>query len=87
MPMVKVRGRGQVTIPLSLRKDLQLDDDATLTVVKAGKVLLMTPRSLQVDRLAKEAQRELKKRGLSVEDVLDDLKRQRARYNKDRYGA
>lgn len=85
--MVKVRGRGQVTIPLSLRKDLQLDDDATLTVVKAGKVLLMTPRSLQVDRLAKEAQRELKKRGLSVEDVLDDLKRQRARYNKDRYGA
>lgn len=87
MAVVKVRGRGQVTIPLSLRKDLHLDEEATLTVVKAGNVLLMTPRSLQVDRLASEAQRELKKRGLRIDDVLDDLKRQRTRYNKDRYGA
>jgi len=86
MAVVKVRGRGQVTIPLSLRKDLHLDEEATLTVVKAGNVLLMTPRALQVDALAKEAHRELKKRGLRVEDVIDDLKKQRARYNKDQYG-
>lgn len=87
MAVVKVRGRGQVTIPLSLRKDLHLDEEVTLTVVKAGNVLLMTPRALQVDALAKGAQRELRKRGLRVEDVIDDLKGQRARYNKDRYGA
>ena len=35
MAVVKVRGRGQVTIP-SLRKDLHLDEEAILTVVKAG---------------------------------------------------
>ncbi len=86
MAVVKVRGRGQVTIPLSLRKDLHLDEEVTLTVVKAGNVLLMTPRSLQVDAFAKGAQRELRKRRLRVEDVIDDLKEQRARYNKDRYG-
>jgi bifunctional DNA-binding transcriptional regulator/antitoxin component of YhaV-PrlF toxin-antitoxin module len=86
MAVVKVRGRGQVTIPLSLRKELQLGEDATLTVVKAGNVLLMTPRSLRADTLAKEAQRELKKRGLRLEDVLGDLKRQRTGYNKERYG-
>lgn len=87
MAVVKVRGRGQVTIPLSLRKDLGLGEDATLTVVKAGNVLLMTPRSLRADALAKEAQRELKKRGLRLDDVLGDLTRQRTGYNKDRYGA
>ncbi len=87
MAVLKVRERGQVTIPLSPRKDLRLDEEATLTVVRAGNVLLMTPRSLQVDALAKEAHRELKKRGLRMEDVLDDLKSQRVRYNKDRYGA
>jgi bifunctional DNA-binding transcriptional regulator/antitoxin component of YhaV-PrlF toxin-antitoxin module len=87
MAVIKVRGRGQVTIPLSLRKDLHLDEEATLTIVKAGNVLLMTPRSLLVDRLAKDAQRELKKRGLRVDDVLNDLENQRTRYNKDRYGA
>ena len=86
MAVVKVRGRGQVTIPLSLRKELHLDEEAMLTVVKAGNVLLMTPRSLQVDTFAKEARRELKKRGLHVDDVIGDLKRQRTRYNKDRYG-
>ena len=85
MAVVRVRGRGQVTIPLSLRKDLHLDE-AMLTVVKACNVLLMSPRSLQVDTFAKEAHRELKKRGLRVDDVIDHLKGQRTRYNKDRYG-
>ncbi|HEX7094060.1 MAG TPA: AbrB/MazE/SpoVT family DNA-binding domain-containing protein [Nitrospiraceae bacterium] len=52
MAVVKVRGRGQVTIPLSLRKDSHLDEEAILTVVKSGNVLLMTPRSLHVDNFA-----------------------------------
>ena len=84
MAVVKVRGRGQVTIPLSLRKELHLDEEAILTVVKAGNVLLMTP-PLQVDTFARRHW-ELKKRGLRVDDVIDDLKGQRTRYNKDRYG-
>lgn len=87
MAVVKMRGRGQVTIPQSLRKDLRLDDETVLTVVKAGNVLLMTPRPLQVDRLAKAAQQGLKKQGLRIEDVLEDLKRQRTRYNKEHYGS
>lgn len=86
MAVVKVRDRGQVTIPLSLRKELHLDEDSTLTVVKAGKVLLLTPSPLEVDRLAKKARQELKKTGLSLDDLLDDLTRQRERYNQNRYG-
>ena len=31
MAVVKMRGRGQVTIPQSLRKDLHLDDETVLT--------------------------------------------------------
>lgn len=87
MAVVKMRGRGQVTIPQSLRKDLHLDDETMLTVVKVGDVLLMTPRPLQVDRVAKVAQQALKKQGLRIDDVLEDLRHQRARYNKERYGS
>jgi bifunctional DNA-binding transcriptional regulator/antitoxin component of YhaV-PrlF toxin-antitoxin module len=87
MAVVKMRGRGQVTIPQSLRKDLHLDDETMLTVVKAGDVLLMTPRPLHVDRLAKVSQQALKKQGLRIDDVLEDLRRQRVRYNKERYGS
>lgn len=87
MAVVKMRGRGQVTIPQSLRRDLHLDDETMLTVVKVGNVLLMTPRPLQVDRLAKVAQQVLKKQGLRIDDMLEDLRHQRVRYNKERYGS
>jgi bifunctional DNA-binding transcriptional regulator/antitoxin component of YhaV-PrlF toxin-antitoxin module len=86
MPTVKVRGRGQLTIPASLRKDLNLDDDADLTVVKVGDVLLLTPRKLIGDAVAKKASRAMKQSGLKLDDLLADLNTQRERYTSERYG-
>ena len=86
MPTVKVRGRGQLTIPASLRKDLDLDDDAELTVVKVGDVLLLTPRKLIGDAVARKAAREMKQAGVKLDDLLADLGKQRERYNRERYG-
>lgn len=86
MPTVKVRGRGQLTIPASLRKDLDLDDDAELTVVKIGDVLLLTPRKLIGDTVARKAARAMKQAGVKLDDLLADLSKQRARYNRERYG-
>ena len=84
MTLVKVWGRGQLTIPAAIRKELHLKEDAALSLVKVGNVILMTPKPLEVDSLAKKARKEMKKAGLTVEDVLADLDRQRARYNKER---
>jgi AbrB family looped-hinge helix DNA binding protein len=84
MALVKVWGRGQLTIPAAIRKELHLKEDAALSLVKVGNVILMTPKPLEVDSLAKKARKEMKKAGLTVEDVLADLDRQRARYNKER---
>ena len=86
MAVVKIWGKGQLTIPASIRKELNLMEETPLTLVKVGNVILMTPKLLQVDAVAKKAQKEMKKGRLTVEDVLTDLDRQRARYNKDRYG-
>lgn len=87
MPVVKVWGRGQLTIPASLRKELHLDEETTLNVVKVGEALILTPKKIVGDALAKKAQREMKKAGLTLEDLLKDLERQRERYNRERYGA
>ena len=87
MALVKVWGKGQLTIPASIRKELNLKEETPLTLVKVGNVILMTPKVLQVDALAKKARKEMKKAGLKVDDILDDLDLQRDRYNKDRYGA
>jgi len=76
-----------VTIPASIRKELDLGDDATLSVVKVGDVLVLTPRKLIGDAVAKKAARAMKKAGLRLEDLLTDLDKQRDRYNRERYGS
>lgn len=86
MAVVKVWGRGQLTIPASLRKELRLDEETTLSVVKAGDALVLTPKKLIGDAVAKKAERELKKAGLTLDDLLRDLEKQRRRYNRERYG-
>jgi AbrB family looped-hinge helix DNA binding protein len=86
MPTVKVWGRGQLTIPASIRKELKLDEDTSLTIVKAGDVVLLTPRKLVGDAVAKKASRAMKRAGLKLDDLLADLKKQRERYNRERDG-
>lgn len=86
MAVTKLWGRGQLTIPAALRKELHLDKETTLNVVKVGDVLILTPRKLIGDRIAQAAQKEMKKAGLSLEDLLKDLEKQRERYNREQYG-
>jgi len=86
MPAVKMWGRGQLTIPASLRRELHLDEETTLSVVKVGKALVLTTRTLIGDRVARKASKEMKDAGLNLEDLLRDLEKQRVRYNRERYG-
>jgi len=86
MAVVKVWRRGQLTIPAPLRKELRLDEEMMLNVVKVGDALILTPKKLIGDTLAKKARKEMKKAGLGLEDLLKDLEKQRERYNRERYG-
>jgi bifunctional DNA-binding transcriptional regulator/antitoxin component of YhaV-PrlF toxin-antitoxin module len=87
MPTVKVWGRGQLTIPSTIRKELHLDEEGTMTLVKVGDILLLTPRRLIGDDVSRKSARTMKKAGLKLDALLVDLKTQRARYNKERYGS
>jgi bifunctional DNA-binding transcriptional regulator/antitoxin component of YhaV-PrlF toxin-antitoxin module len=76
----RVRIRGQITIPRDFREEMNLDERAVVNIFRVGKVLLMTPKRLQRASLAKQAEREMKREGLSLEDLLADLRSQRKRY-------
>jgi bifunctional DNA-binding transcriptional regulator/antitoxin component of YhaV-PrlF toxin-antitoxin module len=78
--LVKLRSRGQLTIPQEMREALQIDERTGLNILQVGKVLIMTPRRLERVSLAKEVEKELKKEGLSLEDLISDLTAQRKRY-------
>jgi AbrB family looped-hinge helix DNA binding protein len=81
----KVRTRGQITIPQDIREEMNLDEQTTVNIFRVGKVLLMTPKRLQRASLAKRVEREMKREGLSLEDLLADLRSQRKRYLEETY--
>jgi len=83
--LIRVRNRGQLTIPQDLREALGLDKEMGLNVFRVGRVLLMTPKRLQRATLASEVEREMKREGLSLEDLLKDLKNQRKYYLAETY--
>ena len=83
---VKVWGRGQLTIPKELRQALRLDQESQLSVFVVGPCLIFTPKRLVGASLAKEVGRSMKTKGLTLEDLLKDLKDERRRYNREQYG-
>lgn len=83
---VKLWGRGQLTIPKEVRDALQLAEDTELSVFVVGRCLVLTPKRLLRAALAKDIEKTMKAKGLSLEDVLTDLKTERQRYNQDAYG-
>lgn len=86
MPIVKLRERGQLTIPSKYRKDLNLEENDVLNVTKVGDVLILTSKTMAGDKLTKKFEKAMKKKEISLDDLLDDLKEQRKKYNKEAYG-
>lgn len=83
---VKLWGRGQLTIPKGIRKALRLDDRAVLNIFAVGNNLILTRKQLLGPSLAKEFQRAMKKQGLTLKDVLKELRAQRRQLARERYG-
>jgi len=82
---VKLWGRGQLTIPKEVREALKLDEEVKLSVFVVGKCLVLTQKSLTRAILAKEVEKSMANKGLSLKNLLDDLKAERQRYPQENY--
>jgi len=83
--LVRVRSRGQLTIPQDMREALSLDENTGLNIFRVGKVLILSPKRLQRASLAKEVEREMKRQGLTLKDLISDLRTQREKYLAEAY--
>ncbi len=83
MPTVRIRERGQVTIPSSFRKDLGLGENDTLNMVKIGEMLILTPRKPFGDAVAMKVESAMRRKGLTLDDLLVNLKDQRRKYSRE----
>ena len=86
MALVKIRERGQLTIPSEYRKGLGLEEKDLVNIVKVGETLILTRKQLAGDLLSRKIEAEMKKKDLTLQDLLDNLKEQRKLYNKETYG-
>jgi bifunctional DNA-binding transcriptional regulator/antitoxin component of YhaV-PrlF toxin-antitoxin module len=86
MSLIKIRERGQLTIPYEYRKELGLEEKGMINIVKIDDVLILIRKQLIGDAVSKKIENTMKKKGLSLEGLLSNLKEQRKRYNKEAYG-
>lgn len=83
---IQVRERGVVTLPAELRDKYNIKNGNIFRLVDLDGIFVFVPMVPMVPELAREIERVRLESGLSIEDLLQDLRKQRERYNQEKYG-
>ena len=73
--VTKMREKGQITIPASIRESLHLSRDSVLSVSRVGDGILLTPRPSVFEAVSDKFSKAAKLKGISLDDLLTDLKK------------
>jgi AbrB family looped-hinge helix DNA binding protein len=79
--VTRLRDKGQITIPATLREGLKLSKNSILSVVKVGNAILIVPQQSTFELTACKFSKQAKKRGITLESLLKDLKKVRQAKN------
>ncbi|GAB4429821.1 MAG: hypothetical protein Fur0044_27500 [Anaerolineae bacterium] len=71
---VQVRQRGTLTLPAEVRQRYNIQPGDTFSLVDLDGLLVLTPLAPLVPELAREIERARIEAGLSVEEMLQDLR-------------
>jgi bifunctional DNA-binding transcriptional regulator/antitoxin component of YhaV-PrlF toxin-antitoxin module len=83
---VQVRERGVITLPSELRQKYNIESGKIFKLVDLDGIFAFVPITPMVPELAREIERLRLEAGVSMEELLQDLRAQRERYNKEKYG-
>jgi AbrB family looped-hinge helix DNA binding protein len=84
---VQVRQRGTLTLPAELREKYGIEPGDTFRLVDLDGIFVLTPMVAMVPELAREIERARVEAGLSIEELLTNLREQRARYHTEHYAS
>jgi bifunctional DNA-binding transcriptional regulator/antitoxin component of YhaV-PrlF toxin-antitoxin module len=79
---VQISQRGVLTLPKILRERYKLNPGDVVSVIDLGGAFVISPRRLEVDRLADEIASALVGRGESLESMLTTLREEREKYGR-----
>jgi len=83
---VRVRQRGTLTLPASLREKYGIEPGDTFRLVDLDGVFVLTPIVPMMPELAREIERARLEAGLDTRELLAGLRDQREQYFRERYG-
>ena len=73
--VTRMREKGQVTIPVSIREALHLSENSILSVTKVGDGILITPKLSLFEEVSAEFRKEADKKGITLNELLEDLRK------------
>jgi len=78
---LQIRKKGAITLPADLRRKYNLAEGEALTLIDLGEgTFLLSPRQLQVDKIANQLNNQLEERGETLETMLLTLREVREDY-------
>ncbi len=83
---VQVRQRGNVTLPIDIRKRYKVQDGDTYRLIDLDGLLVLSPMAPMLPELAREIERARLEAGLSMDEMLKGLREQRTQYVAEKYG-
>lgn len=84
--VAEIKSRGQLTIPKKIREASHLEEGEAVSIIPIGDSIIVTPKRLELDEARKQLRKILKGSGLSVEELLGDIKEEREKLYKEKYG-
>ena len=83
---MQIKQQGTLSLPSELQTKYELNEGDILTLVDLDGIFLLTPKLSIVSKLAGKIEQLRQKEGLSVEDLIEGLDKQRQRYYEEKYG-
>jgi AbrB family looped-hinge helix DNA binding protein len=80
---VRLRGKGQFTIPSDIRANLGIEEDTILEVFPVGDSFIATPKKLTVKDLASAVRKDMKLSQIDLKELLVELREGSHEYEED----
>ena len=81
---IRLRKRGQLTLPQAVRQSLTLSADVVLTLVQIDNVLLLSRRESEIPELSQQFSVLMQESGVSLAELLEGLDEERKLIWKER---
>lgn len=82
---VRVRQRGQFTIPVEIRRQMGIEKGDVFSLTQLGDTLVATRKKLVAPQIAAAIESLMEEEGLTLDDLVTGLEKQRERYVMEKY--